>query len=117
MLSMEEMVRKELREEIGASCEQIKYVNSFYTAVGQSNQEFHVYLALGVEFTEEPQLEETENIEVCSVPAQEALRRALTHFGSTEPAEVCRAIFPSRITKVSLLKAMRCVADSAFHTM
>ena len=76
--SIEDVVRKELCEEIGASCARLTYVNNIYEALGQSSQRFHIYLAEGVAFTEQPEHEDTENIELCPVPASEAVRLART---------------------------------------
>lgn len=76
--SMEDVARTELRDEVGASCRDLEYIGFFYTAVGNSSQAYHVFLALDVEFTEEQKLEPTEHIEVHPTPAAEAIRLART---------------------------------------
>lgn len=73
---MEQVARTELREEVGASCGDLEYIGFFYTAVGNSSQAYHVFLALDVQFTDPQKLEPTEHIEICPTPAAEALRLA-----------------------------------------
>jgi DUF2075 family protein len=65
-----------LEEEIGASCEALEHVASFYPYVAQGDEVDHVYVAWGVTLDHEPQTEPTENIEVRPTPAKEALRMA-----------------------------------------
>ncbi len=74
--SMEQVAREELRQEVGATCTDLQYISFFYTAVGQSSQAFHVFLALDVNFTGQQTLEPTERIEIHPTPAKEALRMA-----------------------------------------
>src|SRR5438093_1412023 len=50
--SMEQVAREELRQEVGATCSDLQYMGFFYTAVGQSSQAYHVFLALDVDVTE-----------------------------------------------------------------
>jgi ADP-ribose pyrophosphatase len=69
----EEVARKELEQEIGATCGDMLYVGCYYTTVGQSDQAFHIYLALDVALEREQSPEETEQIEVEPVPAAQAL--------------------------------------------
>lgn len=74
--SLEDVAREEMREEIGATCEELIYAGFFYTSIGNSSQAFHIYLALGVTLDEEVVHEATEVIETCLVSASEALRLA-----------------------------------------
>jgi ADP-ribose pyrophosphatase len=76
--SPEHMARKELREEIGATCARIEQIGWYYAAVGSSNHVFYVFLAFGVELGGEQELELTEQIETWPVPAAEAIRMART---------------------------------------
>ncbi len=69
----EEVARKEIRQEIGATCGELQYLGCYYTTVGQSDQAYHIYLAWDVAITREQSTEETEEIEVRPVPAAEAL--------------------------------------------
>jgi|SRR5687768_2561933 len=71
--SLEQVARDELREEIGAECDDLRYVGWFYAAVGSSSQPFHVYLALDVRLTSTLQHEQTEHIEVMHMPTRDAL--------------------------------------------
>jgi ADP-ribose pyrophosphatase len=77
--SLEEVARKELREETGAECAELVPAGWFYASNGSMNQRFHVYLALDVEITGEPEHEETELIEVLQMPLNDAL--SLVHAG------------------------------------
>lgn len=76
--SMEEVARKELREEIGATCAGLEFVSLFYPTNGNSAQAFHVFLALDTRLDGEQCLEETESIQVHLMPVAEALRLART---------------------------------------
>jgi ADP-ribose pyrophosphatase len=69
----EDVARKEIRQEIGATCGELHHLGSYYTTVGQSDQAYHIYLALDVAITREQSTEETEEIELKPVPAAEAL--------------------------------------------
>jgi ADP-ribose pyrophosphatase len=77
-MALEAVAHKELREEIGATCQQMRYVNFFYSCVGQSNQRCHVFLATGVELTDQQTAEDTESIELVPTPVGEALHMART---------------------------------------
>src|SRR3982750_4445980 len=59
--ALEEVARDELHEELGASCEELIEVSSFYASPGRSGETCHVFLALGVKLDGNPMLEETEH--------------------------------------------------------
>ena len=69
----EEVARRELEQEIGATFTEMLYLGCCYTTVGQSDQAFHFYLALDVAPVGEQSTEETEQIEIRPTPAAEAL--------------------------------------------
>lgn len=73
---LEDVARKELSQEVGAICDSLEYLGFFYTAIGQSSQAYHVFLAFDIELGEQQDLEPTERIEVHPTPAKEALRMA-----------------------------------------
>jgi ADP-ribose pyrophosphatase len=75
-MPLEEVARKELEEEVGASCEEILSIASFYSSDGQSDQECHVFLALGARLDREREPEHTELIEVVNLPAREVFNMA-----------------------------------------
>jgi ADP-ribose pyrophosphatase len=79
-VSMEELALEELREEVGAICEEIKYVNSFYPANALSEEICYVYLALHVEMKQEQELESSEFIEICPTSVRDAVRLARTGY-------------------------------------
>jgi ADP-ribose pyrophosphatase len=74
--ALEDVARRELIEEIGATCDEMVYVTWYYGATGKSNIVCHVMLARGTEREREPEPEATELIEVHPIPIQEALARA-----------------------------------------
>jgi len=83
--SLEEIVRKELREEIGATAKEVCAVTWFYSAPSFGDEKCHVFLALGVELEHEPKTEQTEELETLIVPAREALRMARSGEMKTGP--------------------------------
>lgn len=74
--SLEEVARKELREEIGATAKSLKYVDFFYSASAVTNEKCHVFLAEGVELSKEQKTEVGEKIEVQLVPVEKAIELA-----------------------------------------
>jgi ADP-ribose pyrophosphatase len=74
--TLEELAHRELREEIGAACEDLVYVTWYYGAVSASNTVCHVMLARGTRLDGPPEREETEFIEIHPVPVKEALAMA-----------------------------------------
>jgi ADP-ribose pyrophosphatase len=73
--SLEEVARSELREEVGGSCESMKYVGFFFSASSITDEKCHVFLAEGVtllEATREP----SETIKVKPVAFGEAIELA-----------------------------------------
>lgn len=77
-MPLEEVARKELREEAGATCSRLDYMGHFYSAMSYSNEVCHVYLAHDVELSQDPHTESTESIELLQVPVEDALRLART---------------------------------------
>ncbi|MDQ6693474.1 MAG: NUDIX hydrolase [Chloroflexota bacterium] len=72
----EEVARQELCEETGATCERLEYLSFFYPSNGSSSSKMHLFLALGVQISHEPERDETEVIEVCPLPVREVLDMA-----------------------------------------
>jgi ADP-ribose pyrophosphatase len=83
--SLEEVVRKELHEEIGAEVETVEEVGSFYAAPAFADERCHVFIAWGAKLIERPDRESTEKIETELVPAREAIRRARSGEVATAP--------------------------------
>ena len=88
--SLEEVARKELREEIGATCEKLSYVTCFYSAPAFSDEKCHVFLAEGVKLERKPQREESEAIKTQLVPVAEALE--LAERGQMKSAQCALAV-------------------------
>jgi ADP-ribose pyrophosphatase len=72
----EELARRELSEEVGATCQSLQHVGWFYGAVSTSSGRCEVFLARGVRLDESPHREPGEIIEVHPVPIAEALAMA-----------------------------------------
>lgn len=77
-LPLEAVARIELAEETGATCAIMLHVGFFFVACASRRQRFHVFLALDVEQSAAHRPELTEQIELCPLPAREALHRART---------------------------------------
>jgi ADP-ribose pyrophosphatase len=73
---LEAVARKELREETGASCDEMEYIGSFYPFIAQADEEDHVYIAWGARLDGRPEWEYTENIMLTALPALEAVKLA-----------------------------------------
>ena len=73
---MEELCRKELKEEIGATAGRVEPVGWFYSSSSLSDEVCHVHLATGCVLAGPAETEPGENIERMVVPAAEALRLA-----------------------------------------
>lgn len=82
---LEDVVRKELKEEVGATCSRLEYVTWFYSSNSLSDEKCHVYLALDVELSQETDAEQTEQIEIQTVPIGEALELARNGHMKTGP--------------------------------
>ena len=74
--TLEEVVRKELREEIGATCGVLTNVGSFYSAPSLTDEKCHVFLAENVDISREPKTESTEAIKIELRPADEVVEMA-----------------------------------------
>ncbi len=88
--SLAEVARDELREETGGVCETLMYVDYLYSASSLTDEKCHVFLAEGVELSEEPEKEATEKIEVKLVSLKKAL--ALVHAGQMKDGQCALAI-------------------------
>lgn len=73
---LEAVARIELAEETGATCATMLPVGSFFVACASRRQRFHVFLAFDVERATAYRPELTEQIELCPMPARDALHLA-----------------------------------------
>ena len=69
------VAHKELREEVGGTCQRLRYVSFFYANNGVSDIRCEVFLAVGVELGPN-QPEETELIEIHIFPRDQVFRMA-----------------------------------------
>jgi ADP-ribose pyrophosphatase len=67
--------RRELREEVGGACQEVRPIGTFFASNGVSDERFHLFLALGVRLGASTP-EHTELLRVVPLPAAEALRMA-----------------------------------------
>jgi ADP-ribose pyrophosphatase len=102
---LEEIVRKEMQEEIGATCEDVHYVTCFYTSSSITNEKCHVYLALGVEINKQTDTEETENIEIQMEPIEAALDLARRGAVKTGPCALAILLCEYSLRERGLLKS------------
>jgi ADP-ribose pyrophosphatase len=66
-----ETAKRELAEEIGKAAAEWEHLHSYYSSVGFSDEEVHVYLATGLSDVERPEVEEDERIEIVTHPLAE----------------------------------------------
>ena len=64
----EQTGRRELAEEIGKAARTWEHLHSFYSSVGISNEEVHVFLATGLSDVPQPDVEEDERIDLVAWP-------------------------------------------------
>lgn len=83
--SLEEVVRKELREEVGGTAKSLTYVDFFFSANAMTDEKCHVYLAEGVELSKDQKTEASESIEVQLVPVEKAMELARSGAVKTAP--------------------------------
>ena len=74
--SLEELAHRELREEIGAVCEELIYIGRYYGAPSASDTVCHVMMARGTQLAHAPEREQTEFIEIHPKPVSEAVSLA-----------------------------------------
>lgn len=98
--SLEEVARKELREEVGATAKSLTYVDCFFSANAFSDEKCHVFLAEGVEFTEGQKTEATEAIERQLVPVERALELARTGAIKTGPSALAILLCEPRLVRL-----------------
>ncbi len=83
--SLEALARKELAQEIGASCDEFTYVTWFYGPTSSVSEVCHVLLARGVQLDGATAHEETESIEIHPLPIEQAL--ALARSGAMKDGQ------------------------------
>jgi ADP-ribose pyrophosphatase len=72
---LEVAARRELREEAGATSDDLRYLGAFYSSAANLTLRCHVYLALDVAVAD-PELEDTELLAPLRIPAQVAFEMA-----------------------------------------
>jgi ADP-ribose pyrophosphatase len=75
-MPLEDVARKELEEEIGATAGRLEHVSQFYSAPSFATELCHVFIAWDVQLTRSADPEPTEKIQVELVSVADALRRA-----------------------------------------
>ncbi len=75
-MPLEEVVRKELKEEIGATAERVERIGQFFGTPSYSTEVCVVFVAWNTRLEVRPEPEPTEKIKVELVSAAEAVRRA-----------------------------------------
>jgi len=90
----EELARRELSEEIGATCRSLQYIGWFYAAVSIATEKCQVFLARGVQLDGSPHREPGEIIELHPMPIDEAL--AMAHSGQIKDGKSALALLLSK---------------------
>lgn len=88
---LEEVVRKELQEEIGATVGEVEPVARFFSAPSFSDEVAHIFIAWEVELARPPEPESTEMIHLEVMPAAEAMAKA--RAGELVTAQCALALF------------------------
>lgn len=97
--SLEEVARKELREEIGATAQSLTYIDFFYPANAFSDEKCHVFLAEGVELAKEQKTEAGETIELQLVPVEKAIELARSGEMKSAPCALAVLLCEPRLAQ------------------
>jgi ADP-ribose pyrophosphatase len=98
--SLEEVARKELREEVGGTAESLTHVGFFYTANALSDEKCHVFLAGGVELVKKQETEASETLEVQLVPVEKAIELARSGAVKTGPCALAILMCEPLVSKL-----------------
>ena len=98
--SLEEVARKELLEEVGGVAKELTYVSFFYSTSSLTDEKCHVFLAQGVELSEQPQSEASETIEKQLVPVEKALELARSGAIKTGPCALAILLCEPLLTQL-----------------
>ena len=83
--SLEEVVRKELREEVGGTAKKLTPVGAFFSCNSMTDEKCHVFLAEGVELEKKQKTEASESIVVQLMPVVKVLELARSGGITTGP--------------------------------
>lgn len=102
--ALEEVARKELREEIGGTVPEggLDYVGWFYSSSSLSDEVCHIFLARDVERSERPDREPGESIETLELPADEVLALARRGEMKTGTCALAVLLCEERLRKLGL---------------
>jgi ADP-ribose pyrophosphatase len=98
--SLEEVVRKELREEVGGTAEKLTYIDFFYSANSITDEKVHVFVAEGVTLAKEPKTEASETIEMQLVPVAKAIELARSGAMKTAPCALAVLLCESHLKQI-----------------
>jgi ADP-ribose pyrophosphatase len=96
-MPLDEVVAKELQEEIGATFEQLEAIGTFHSNNALSDEECHVFLATGVVMTQRPDPEPMEKIEMRLTPVRLALEKARSGQMKTGPSALALLMCEPRL--------------------
>ena len=83
--ALEEVVRKELREEVGGTAKKLTHIGAFFSCNSMTDEKCHVFLAQDVELEKKQKTEATESIVVQLMPIAKAIELARTGGIKTGP--------------------------------
>ena len=90
-----ECAKRELREEAGATADEMIYLGQFYPTPAYSSEVIHMYMAYGVNFDCEKELDEDEFLNVERIPFSELYQRICT--GEIDDAKTVTAVLKTKI--------------------
>ena len=98
--SLEEVARKELREEVGATAKSLTHVGFFYSANSMTDEKCHVFLAEGVELSKEQKTETSEEIKLQLMPVEKAIELARSGAMKTGPCALAVLLCEPLLSKL-----------------
>ncbi len=95
--ALQDVARKELKEEIGATDAKLEYISWFFSSNSSCDEKCHVFLATEVLCEAEPDTEAAETIEIHRKPLSEVLRMARAGEMQTGPCALAVLLCEERL--------------------
>jgi ADP-ribose pyrophosphatase len=102
-LTLEQVVAKELEEEVGGTFTNLEKLAACYTNPSLGDEECHYFLATGVRLEKKPETEPMEEIDIRLVPAREAVQLARSGGFKTAPAALALLLAETRLRELGFL--------------
>ena len=102
-LTLEQVAGKELKEEVGGTWQSVEHLGSFFSNSSLSDEECHVFLAVGVDLGADPEREASEEMHRILLPVAEAVAHATTGAMHTGPAALAVLMAVPRLRELGWL--------------